>query len=175
MRQQINKNYIFQGLILVTLLVFASVNFAADNKWHSFNEGLEKADKENKMILIDFYADWCHWCKVMDQKTFQDKQVAQKLQERFVTIKLDAEDAGSKVNYRNETYSNPQLTRAFGVTGFPSLAFLDSNGDVITLVPGYVPPENFINILNYIDARCWEKEVSFEDFLKNKDCGKKEL
>ncbi len=175
MTKRINKNLTIQGMILITLLLFISGNFAAENKWHSFNDGLAKADKENKMILIDFYADWCHWCKVMDQKTFQDKQVSKKLAERFVTIKLDAEDARSTVKYKNETFSNPQLTRAFGVTGFPSLAFLDSNGNVITLVPGYVPPENFINILNYIDARCWEKEISFDDYMKDKDCGKKEL
>ena len=175
MSKRINKNLIFQGLILVTFLLFSSVTFAADNKWHSFNDGLAKADKESKMILIDFYADWCHWCKVMDEKTFQDKDIAKKLQDRFVTVKLDAEDAKAKVTYKKETYTHPQLTRAFGVTGFPSLAFLDSNGDVITLVPGYVPPENFINILNYIDTRCWEKNISFEDFMKDGDCGKKEL
>ena len=175
MSYRIKENLIIKALILVTLLLMTSVNFAAENKWHSFDAGLAKADKEKKMILVDFYADWCHWCKVMDEKTFKDKNVSKKLQDRFVTIKLDAEDAQAKVNYKNETFSNPQLTQAFGITGFPSLAFLDSNGDVITLVPGYVPPENFINILNYIDARCWEKEISFEDFMKQGDCGKKEL
>ena len=169
----INKNFGIQLLFLLTLLIFVSGSFAADNKWHSFNEGLAKAEKENKIILIDFYADWCHWCKVMDKKTFKDAQVSKKLKESFVTIKLDAEDTKITVKYKNKTFNNPQLTQAFGVTGFPSLAFLDSKGDVITLVPGYVPPETFIKVLDYIDARCWEKEISFEDYLKNPDCGKK--
>ena len=93
MSNRIKENKTVQGLILLTLLMITSLSFAADNKWHSFNDGLVKADKESKMILVDFYADWCHWCKVMDEKTFKDENVAKKLQERFVTIKLDAEDA----------------------------------------------------------------------------------
>jgi len=162
-----------KGLMLVTVLVFTSGVLAAEKKWYAFNEGLALAEKQNKSIMVDFYADWCHWCKVMDKNTFQDKVIAKKLADRFISIKLDAEDAGAKVQYEQKSYTNVQLTQAFGITGFPSLAFLDAKGKIITVLPGYVPPEEFINVLNYIDGKCWEQNVSFEDYLKNKDCGKK--
>ncbi len=167
------KHLIIKGLMLVTVLVFTTGTIAAETKWYSFNEGLALAGKQNKSVMIDFYADWCHWCKVMDKNTFQDKTVAKKLADRFITIKLDAEDDGGKVQYLNKSYNNVEFTHAFGVTGFPSLAFLDDKGKIITVLPGYVPPEDFINVLNYIDSKCWEKQVSFEEYLKNKDCGKK--
>ncbi len=168
------QKFMIAGLMLITFLAFTGVSGAAEGKnWKGFNDGLSKAEKEKKMILVDFYADWCHWCKVMDEKTFQDDAVAKKLSERFVTVKLNAEDRAQSVVYKEQTYTNPQLTQAFGVTGFPSLAFLDSNGDIITLVPGYVEADMFLQILNFIDDRCWEKDVSFEDYVKNQDCGEK--
>ena len=170
-----NKQKIsYLAMSLVTLLIFSGNLLAGDmsNTWHSFNDGLAKAEKEKKTVLVDFYADWCHWCKVMDEKTFQESAVAKKLQERFVTVKLNAEDRKATVNYMDQSYTNPQLTQAFGVTGFPSLAFLDNDGKVITLVPGYVEADMFLQILNYIDDRCWEKDVSFDDYVKNQDCSK---
>ena len=79
-----------KGLILsitsiTTIFVFINCSAEAENSekksakalshkhqvtWIGFNEGLEKAAKEKKNILVDFYTDWCHWCKVMDEKTF---------------------------------------------------------------------------------------------------------
>ncbi len=160
------------GAILFMLFSTAAPSYSAEKDWLKFNEGLAKAEKENKAILIDFYTDWCHWCKVMDEKTFRDKAVEKKLKERFVTVRIDAENANESATYRKQTFSNPQLTRAFGVTGYPSLAFLTAKGDPIAVIPGYVPAENFLQILNYIDKKCYEKQVSFEEFVKNGECDK---
>lgn len=152
---------------------------AAKNFTLSFNQGLEKAAKEKKNMIIDFYTDWCHWCKVLDEKTFRDPAVARKLSERFVTIRINAESKTESVRYKGKNFTNIELTRAFRITGFPSLGFLDQNGDVITLVPGYVPPETFIYILDYIEKECYKTKMSFEEFMKRKgeceeDNGKKE-
>lgn len=140
-------------------------------KWIGFNEGLAKAQKESKPMLIDFYTDWCHWCKVMDEKTFSDSKVAAKLSDKFVTVRIDAEDGNSSVQFKGESLTNIELTRAFQVSGFPSLGFLDAKGEPITVIPGYIPPETFINILDYMDQECYKKQISFEDYLKKKeDC-----
>lgn len=136
--------------------------------WISFDEGLAKAKSENKNILIDFYTDWCHWCKVMDEKTFQESTVNQKLAERFITVRLNAEDKTKTATYKGQTFNNIELTQAFGVKGFPSLAFLTPDGEIITMVPGYVPAETFIYILKYIDQGCYKQQMSFEEFMKKK-------
>ncbi|MCI0515000.1 thioredoxin family protein [candidate division KSB1 bacterium] len=141
--------------------------------WHDFNSGLQKAASQNKPILVDFYTDWCHWCKVMDEKTFHDPKVAQKLQQDFIAVRINAEDRDKTVTYKGQTYSNIQLTQAFRITGYPSLGFLDAKGDAITVIPGFIPPETFINILGYIDQECYKKQISFEDYLKKKtECQK---
>ena len=135
------------SIILFSILIFTQTIFPASSTWVNFNKGLEQAQKEKKNIVVDFYTDWCHWCKVMDQKTFKDKNVAVKLKE-FVMIRLNAESDDSSLKYKDETYTNAEFTRSLGVNGFPTLAFLNPKGEVITVVPGYVPPETFLNILN---------------------------
>lgn len=136
--------------------------------WHTFDKGLATATAENKNMIIDFYTDWCHWCKVMEEKTFQNESVAKILAEKFVTVRLDAENSSQTATYKGRTFTNIELTRAFGVNGFPSLAFLDKQGEVITLVPGYVPAETFAYLLDYIEQECYKKQMSFDDFMKKK-------
>ncbi|OGC01165.1 hypothetical protein A2V82_13965 [candidate division KSB1 bacterium RBG_16_48_16] len=171
----IRKIYILQSLALLMIVSLFSGNlYPAGKNWSSFNAGLDRAKKENKYILIDFYTDWCHWCKVMDEKTFKDKTVEKKLMDRFVTIRLNAEDAKSKVSYQNKTLNNVELTRYFGINGFPSLAFLDPKGNPVTVIPGYIPADTFLHILNYIDEKCHERKISFEDYVKNGGCKEKD-
>lgn len=139
--------------------------------WHSFDKGLALANKENKNMIVDFYTDWCHWCKVMDEKTFQNESVSETLADKFVTVRLDAEDGSKTATYKGKTYTNIELTRAFGVRGFPSIAFMDKQGEIITLVPGYVPAETFAYLLDYVEQECYKKQMSFDEFMKKKgDC-----
>jgi thioredoxin-related protein len=160
-------------LIYIITLAFASVAFTADKSWLGFDEGLAKSLNEQKPMLVDFYTDWCHWCKVMDEKTFNEENVKAKLTERFVTVRLNAEDRNVSATYKGNTYTNVELTQAFGVTGFPTLAFLDGKGEIITTIPGYVPAENFIHILSYIDQKMYEQKMPFEEFVKLQEAKEK--
>lgn len=137
----------------------------------NFDQGLARAVEQKKNMLVDFYTDWCHWCKVMDEKTFNDAKVAAKLNDRFITVRLNAESPSDTITFKGERFTNIELTRAFRVTGFPSLAFISPEQEIITVIPGYVPAEQFGYILDYIDKECYKKKISFEDFMKQKgDC-----
>jgi thioredoxin-related protein len=159
---------------LLSVLLFSFIGLqAADSLWIGFDEGIAKGKAENKNIIVDFYTDWCHWCKVMDEKTFSEKNVAEKLKSRYITVRINAEDEKQSATYNGQTFNNVQLTRAFGVTGYPSLAFLEPDGDIITVIPGYVPAETFVHILDYIDQKMYEKKMPFEEFLKKQQEMKK--
>jgi thioredoxin-related protein len=139
--------------------------------WMTFDEGLAEGVKENKNIMVDFYTDWCHWCKVMDEKTFSEKKVAAKLKERFATVRINAESNTEFANFKGKRMSNMELTRAFQVTGFPSLAFLSPDKEVITVIPGYIPAEQFYYLLDFIDKECYKQKMTLEEFIKRKgDC-----
>ena len=102
----------------------------------------------------------------MDEKTFSDKTVKAELEKKFVTIRLNAEDRNATATYDGKTFNNVELTRAFGVTGYPTLAFLESDGTVITTLPGFVQPEQFLPILSYIEQKMYAKQMPFDEFLK---------
>ena len=70
-------------------MVSGSAAVSTELKWYDFEEGMEKAKKENKALLIDAYTDWCGWCKVMDKETYKDARVIAKLNESFVAVKFN--------------------------------------------------------------------------------------
>lgn len=142
---------------------------ALENEWLSFGEGIELAEKEKKPIVIDFYTSWCRWCKVMDEKTFSDSEVQSYLAEHFVSIRINAESRSDRFSFKGKQYSAVELTRSFGVKGFPSLAYLDREGGLITIVPGFVPKETFLPFLHYIQKECYKQQMTFEEFLKKKE------
>src|SRR5258708_4350630 len=106
-------------------------------KWTTFNAGLSEAKKNDKKILLDIYTDWCGWCKRLDRDTYGNDKVAGYLKDKYVAIKLNAE-SGDTVRYKNKVYSQTQLAQSFGVTGYPTIVFFDSNGDVINSLGGYL-------------------------------------
>jgi len=92
-------------LIIATVLISA-VTTAQEIKWMSMNEALE-AQKENpKKIFMDVYTDWCGPCKLLDKKTFANKDVANYVNKHFYAVKFNAEGT-EKVDYQDFTYTNP--------------------------------------------------------------------
>jgi len=139
-----------------------------DRMWLSFNEGMALAAKERRHVIIDFYTSWCRWCKVMDRETFSDPEVKRYLAENFVTIRIDAESSREELSYRGQEYTPVTLARRFGVRGFPSLAYLDREGELITVVPGFVPAKTFLPLLRYVQKECYKQRMTFEEFMRKK-------
>jgi thioredoxin-related protein len=139
----------------------------ATNHWYGFNEGIKKAQTEKKKVVMDFYTSWCGWCKTMDEKVFAEKRVSAYLREKYICIRINAEDEDGTLTFQGKTYTPVKLTMAFGVQGFPSVAFLDKELKPITIIPGYVPADTFLKILGYMDQECYKKKVSVDEYLKN--------
>ncbi|HDR04483.1 MAG TPA: thioredoxin family protein [Candidatus Marinimicrobia bacterium] len=138
-------------------------------EWYTFEAGIRAAEAEKKHLIIDFYTDWCKWCKVMDEKTFSQPDVEAFLFERFIPIRLDAE-SNELVNFKGKNYSYRELTGAFGVSGFPSLAYLTPKIELITIIPGYIEKAMFLDILTYMSQECYTKNIPFDQFKSSPDC-----
>lgn len=156
------------SLIILLILLMLNTNAYSKTKWLSFNEGIKLADKQNKPILVDFYASWCHWCEKMDKEVFENKSVAKNLQRDFVTIRIDTE-SNTSLTYKGKTFSPKQFSQAVGVTGLPTLLFMEKDGTPITKLPGFVKADMFKSILAYIKKKCYKTKISFHDFIKNKE------
>ena len=139
-------------------------------KWLAFDDGLAKARTENKPIFVEFYTDWCIYCQKFQKETIKDQEVARMLSENFVYVRLNAENSENRVRYNGKSFSNVELTQAFGITAYPSLVFLDAKSKPITMLSGFVPPHEFVTVLSYIDQKCYETQISFREFTKKGNC-----
>lgn len=159
-----------ETLILSVLILtgLSEIVIAGEGKaWYGFNEGIALAQKEKKHVVIDFYTDWCGWCKVMDQKTFSEPVVNQYLFSNFVPIRINAENDKEKLTFQGKTYTPRELTRAFQVTGYPSIAFVSPDMEVLGVIPGYIEKDRFLNLLKFVSQECYKTEITFDEFVKN--------
>ena len=61
--------------------------------WNEWGEdAFAKAQRENKPMLLDIGAVWCHWCHVMDRESYDDPEVAKIVNEHFVPVKVDRDE-----------------------------------------------------------------------------------
>lgn len=139
-------------------------------EWLTYDQGITKAQAEDKPIVIDFYTDWCGYCKKMDRSTFKDPKVIEYMSANFVAVRVNGEEKTKMVSHDGERMSERSLTKSFGVRGFPTFWFLDSQGKKIGPAPGYKPTETFLPLLHYVRGNHY-KTMSYENYLK-KETGK---
>ncbi len=101
---------------------------------------LALAGSEKKLVMVDFYTDWCKWCRRLDETTFADGNVQKALQ-GVVSVRLNAEKDGRDAAER------------FNVDGFPTILFLDAAGSEVGRIPGYMEPAPFLEELASIMKR----------------------
>lgn len=138
----------------------------AKAEWLAFDQAMEKAAVDKKYVVVDFYTDWCKWCKVMDDKTYADSSVAAALKENFVIAKINGESS-EKITYQGKTLAQSDFTMSMKVSGFPSTLFMDSDGKVIGILPGYIEAPDFLKILAYVSTEAY-KTKKLDDYLSGK-------
>jgi hypothetical protein len=93
-------------------------------QWHEWGaEAFERAAREDKPVLLDIGAVWCHWCHVMDRESYEDPSLAAIVNEHFVAIKVDR-DERPDVDSRYQA----AVSAISGQGGWPLTAFLTSDG-----------------------------------------------
>ena len=125
-------------------------------QWLAFDAAVEKAQKENKHLIVDVYTNWCGWCKVMDRQTYGNADVASYLSEHFVLAKVNGESA-AKLTWQGKDLTERGFAKAVGVTGYPSTFFMKPNADLLGGVPGYIKSPDMLIYAKYISTRYYEK------------------
>ena len=93
-------------------------------QWHQWGEeAFAEARRENKPMLLDIGAVWCHWCHVMDRESYDDPSIAAIVNEHFVAVKVDR-DERPDIDSRYQA----AVQAVSGQGGWPLTAFLTPDG-----------------------------------------------
>ncbi len=101
----------------------------------SWEEALQLAKQQEKIIFVDAYAVWCGPCKRMAKTVFTDPEVGAFYNEHFINMKLDME-RGEGLKFREK----------YPVSAFPTLFFIDYTGEVVQQVKGFHKSDAFIEL-----------------------------
>ncbi len=100
--------------------------------WQHFDADIfTRAKKENKLVLLHLRANWCHWCHVMEEKTYADKKVIAYLNKNYIACTEDHDE-------------RQDLTSLYNDYGWPATIIFDSNGNELLKEPGYISAEEFL-------------------------------
>lgn len=81
---------------------------------------LDQAEKEDKLVYVDIYTDWCLPCKIMNESVYSDQETMKYLDDNFICYKVNGEQE-----------NGPDLVALFEVSNYPGILFLNKKGGVI--------------------------------------------
>jgi len=148
------------GLNLVLAVVVAFVlpcspSRANDSSIHwakNLPAAIDEARRDKKYVLADFCTDWCVMCKAQDHRTFTDPGVIQYLNERFVCVKVDAEDKGN----------GQQAAQRFDIREYPCAVVFDQKGRRIGKFTGFMSNDWYLSRLSAIINKPLKDPADFD-------------
>lgn len=125
-------------------------------QWISVEEMEQKMKKEPRKVIFDFYTDWCGWCKVMDKKTFANKELARYVNKHYYAVKFNAESKQA-VTFRGKTYEfKPEYKANMfaaefmnGQMSYPTVVIAGENISFLNPLPGYQRLDMMESVLKY--------------------------
>ncbi|MBL4818793.1 MAG: sulfite exporter TauE/SafE family protein [Deltaproteobacteria bacterium] len=129
-------------MLLGAIMVFLAAHYG-QLAWNAFRNPsasaeaiatqIQKAQENNKRVILDFWAEWCTLCHELDEKTLKDKRVKKAL-EGYEVIRVDV---------TLDSEENRKLQETYGVIGLPTLVFIDSGQQI----HGFISPEEMLTEL----------------------------
>ncbi len=103
----------------------------------SLDKALSLADKQNRIIFIDFCTAWCGACRKLDEDTWSNGKVIEQLKKQTIPLKLDAD-------------KEQAIRDKYKIKAYPTLLFLNSDGSILARIVGYQIPSQFIETLQRV-------------------------
>jgi uncharacterized protein YyaL (SSP411 family) len=130
-------------LLVALLLLWTVPGYTAEAQtaridWEPWSDGVfERAARENRFVLLDLEAVWCHWCHVMDEVTYSDPKVIELIKSRYIAVRVDQD-------------SRPDISRRYEDYGWPATVVFNAGGGEIVKRRGYLAPPVMISMLQEI-------------------------
>ncbi|MBK8285480.1 MAG: thioredoxin domain-containing protein [Ahniella sp.] len=129
------------GLLMMILMALTRTGSAGESSginWQRDDQAaFVQAREEQRFVLLYLEAVWCHWCHVMDHKTYGDPRVQALIGQHYVPLRIDQD-------------LRPDLANRYRDWGWPATIVFDAEGREIVKRQGFVAPENFARLLQAI-------------------------
>jgi thioredoxin-related protein len=150
-RTPLAPRVVAMGILLPCMLAGAPAT-PEDLAWRSdYNSVRREAKEKNRPIILVFTTENCFWCNKLETTTFHDAAVLKLVNERFIPIRLNAQQ-------------NPQLTEALRIQSFPTLILAAPGGKIVGTLEGFVEAPRFIVHLQHALDLLNEPEWMLRDF-----------
>ncbi|HHE47269.1 MAG TPA: DUF255 domain-containing protein, partial [Bacteroidetes bacterium] len=106
--------------------------------WNDESTAFDNARSQNKLVMIDFWADWCAACRELDHKSFSTPEVYETVNRDFIPLKIDGSKITDEVKATWERY---------GVKGLPTVLFMTPDGEELTRFEAFRSAEQVMEVL----------------------------
>lgn len=122
--------------LFLLVAIFTSFSYGGKKiEWQEWSGDIfKKAREQKKLVLLDMEAVWCHWCHVMDEKTYSQPEIISLINEHYIPVKVDQD-------------SRPDLSRRYENYGWPAIILFSSEGKELAKRRGYQEASAMKNLL----------------------------
>jgi uncharacterized protein YyaL (SSP411 family) len=128
------------ALFIPLVIQAAAVQGSDEVEWQGWTDDLfTRAQAENRFVILDLEAVWCHWCHVMEKETYGDPEVQRLLKAKYIAVRVDQD-------------ANPDLSSRYGDWGWPATIIFAPDGTEVAKLRGYKPARGMAALLQaFID------------------------
>lgn len=139
-------------LVAAVLLSWPGPAKAQDIQWRTdYNAARKEADKKGLPLVIDFGTENCYWCKRLDEDTFREPAVAKMMNEKFIPLKIDANQEA-------------QLAKMLNISRYPTVILAAPDGKILGTLEGYKDATHFYGDLQRALATVTNPEWMQRDY-----------
>jgi thioredoxin-related protein len=164
-------------VFIAGFFIFSSAKVKPTEKekinWLSIEEVNIKMKSDPRPVIMDIYTNWCYWCKVMDKKTYGNRQVISYINQHFYAVKLNAESKEPVVwDNRSYNYNEANKVNDFalfatqGQLAFPNTVIFPQKHSTPAAIPGFMEPKEIEVILKYFGDGYF-KTQNFNEYSAN--------
>ncbi len=125
---------------VAAVISLSSIPARANLSWQPWSADIfARAKAENRFVILDLEAVWCHWCHVMEETTYRDPKVVALLKDKFLTVRVDQD-------------ANPDLSSRYGDWGWPATIIFAADGTELAKRRGYIAPGPMASLLEAVIA-----------------------
>jgi len=153
--------YIAVFLLMLSGITIPTVYAQQEAQWQTFGEALSIAASEQRPIFVDVSAPWCGWCRKMWRDVYPE--LMPELGADFVLTRINRDDNETMHRYMGNLLSSVRLAQQLNTQSVPAIVLLDSEGEYILHLSGFIEADELQPVINYISTGAY-KGQSFERF-----------